>query len=147
MPQSLSNVLVHLVFSTKHRHPRITQEIRRELYPYLTAVLKNHDCPVLQVGGVEDHVHALFQLSRKMSIADVVEKVKTSSSKWAKSKDSEFAWQAGYGAFSVSPSEPDGVIRYIQGQEVHHRLVSFQDEYRELLRLAGMMLDERYAWD
>jgi len=147
MPQPLSNVLVHLVFSTKRRNPRITPTIRRELNPYLTAVLKNHDCPALQIGGVEDHVHVLLQLSRKMSIAEVVEKVKTSSSKWAKPKDPEFAWQAGYGAFSVSPFQSDGVIGYIQDQEAHHRGLSFQDEYRELLRLAGMALDERYAWD
>src|SRR5437764_12391877 len=104
MPQSLSRILVHLIFSTKDRAPALTPEIRAELHPYLAVVLREDDCPSLQVGGAEDHVHLLFGLSRTRTVAQVVEKVKTSSSKWIKTKDmafSEFHWQSGYGAFSV----------------------------------------------
>jgi len=150
MPQSLSRILVHLTFSTKHRAPALTPEIRAELYPYLAAVLRDDECPSLQVGGVEDHVHVLFGLSRTRTIAQVVEAVKTSSSKWIKTKGrefSEFHWQAGYGAFSIGQSNVGAVIRYIQNQEKHHRKVTFQEEFRELLRRYQIDFDERYVWD
>src|SRR5581483_1141630 len=117
MPQSLARVLVHLVFSTKNRAPVLAPEVRAELHPYLAAVLANDDCPSLQVGGVEDHVHLLFSLSRTRTIAQVVENVKTSSSKWLKTKGTQltdFYWQAGYGAFSVSRSQADEVVEYIR---------------------------------
>ncbi|MBI5707229.1 MAG: IS200/IS605 family transposase [Armatimonadetes bacterium] len=148
MPQSLSNILVHLVFSTKARDPALAPAIREELYPYLATVLKNLNCPVLQVGGVEDHVHILFRLSRTLTIAEVVEKVKSSSSRWLKSKGlPSFAWQAGYGAMSLNEDGVAACVRYIQGQEEHHRKVSFQEEFRELLRIAGIEFDDRYVWD
>ena len=107
MPQSLSRILVHLVFSTKDRGPMLTPAIRRELHPYLAVVLRENDCPALEVGGVEDHVHLFFGLSRTVAVAKVVEAVKTSSSKWIKTKGLEFAgfhWQGGYGAFSAGQS-------------------------------------------
>jgi putative transposase len=150
MPQSLSRVLVHLIFSTKYRKPSLTPEIREELYPYLAVVLRDNDCPSLRVGGVEDHVHMLFGLSRRLAVADVVELVKTSSSKWLKTKWShlaKFHWQAGYGAFSVSQSKADSVVRYIRGREAHHRRISFQDEFRTTLDRHGVVYDERYVWD
>jgi len=147
MPQSLSNLLVHLVFSTKHRDPKLTREACSELYPYMTDIFKNHDCPCLQIGGIEDHVHILFNLSPTLTVAQVVEKVKTSSSKWMRAKSPDFSWQAGYGAFSVSSTNSDAVVRYIRGQAEHHRRTTFQDEYRELLKLAGVPFDERYVWD
>lgn len=124
MPQSLSRVLVHLVFSTKSRAPVLAPPILTELHPYLAIVLNNDDCPSLQVGGVADHVHLLFGLSRTRTIAQVVENVKTSSSKWLKTKDpslANFHWQTGYGAFSVSSSKADVVIEYIQKQEKRSR--------------------------
>ena len=133
MPQSLSRVLVHLIFSTKNRVPVFTDAISDELHPYLSVVLNDHDCPSLQVGGVEDHVHLLFGLSRTTTIAQIVEAIKTSSSKWIKTRDErygDFHWQAGYGAFSVSSSQVSRVIRYIQNQPDHHRRFSFQDEFR-----------------
>jgi REP element-mobilizing transposase RayT len=101
------------------------------------------------MGGVEDHLHLLFQLSRTLTVAQVVEKTKTSTSKWMKERwsVSEFAWQAGYGAFSVSPSDLASTVNYIRNQEAHHAKFSFQDEYRELLRLAGVAWDEQYVWD
>ncbi len=148
MPQSLARVIIHLVFSTKHRSPVLTEEIRAELHLYLGGVLRNHDCPPIQVGGVEDHVHLLFGLSRTMTIAQVAERVKTSSAKWIKAKwTGDFAWQGGYGAFSVGVRETDGVVAYIRNQEAHHRKVSFEDELRVLLLEAGVEFDERYLWD
>lgn len=99
-------------------------------------------------GGVEDHIHILFRLSRTVSLAQVIEKTKTSTSKWIKTKGpTDFAWQAGYGAFSVGPAEADRIIAYIKGQEEHHRKVTFQDELRGLLQESGMEFDERYLWD
>lgn len=148
MPQSLATVLVHAVFSTKDRTPWITPEIRQELHPYLVGVLQNIGCPSIQTGGVEDHVHILFRMSRTITLSQVIEKVKTSSSKWVKTKGlPNFAWQAGYGAFSVGPGEADRIIAYIKGQAEHHRKLSFQDELRELLQESGLEFDERYLWD
>ena len=148
MPQSLANILIHLVFSTKDRNPWITTPIREELYPYLGGVFRNIECPVIQIGGVADHIHVLHRLSRTITIAQVVEKAKTSTSKWVKTKGcAEFAWQAGYGAFSVSQDDSDAVVRYLQGQEQHHRSVSFQDEMRKLYGDAEVAFDERYMWD
>lgn len=148
MPQSLATVLVHAVFSTKDRTPWLTPELRQELHPYVVGVLANIGCPSIQTGGVEDHVHLLFQLSRTMSLAQVIERTKTSTSNWLKTKGpTDFAWQAGYGAFSVGPAEVDRIVAYIKSQEEHHRRVTFQDELRGLLRESGMDFDERYLWD
>jgi len=148
MPQSLAIVLVHIVFSTKDRAPRLTADVRASLFPYIGGVLRNVECPLLQIGGVEDHVHLLVRLPRTMTLAQIVEKTKTSTSKWLKTQDLDgFAWQAGYGAFSVGADGADRAIRYIQSQEDHHRKVSFQDELRALMREAGLEIDERYVWD
>src|SRR5258706_6795478 len=150
MPQSLSRILIHLVFSTKNRVGILNPKIQAELHPYLAGVLNGIDCPSLQVGGVEDHVHLLFGLSRTRTVAQVVETVKTSSSKWIKTKGpalAQFHWQAGYGAFSVSQSNANAVIGYIQNQAEHHRKVTFQDEYRKFLRRYQIAYDEKYVWD
>jgi len=150
MPQSLARVLVHLVFSTKNRAPLLTPNIRTQLHPYLSVVLNNDGCPSFQVGGVADHVHLLFSLSRVRTIADVVENVKTSSSKWLKTKEpqlADFHWQSGYGAFSVSRSQTDEVIKYIQRQEEHHKQRTFQQEFRRFLTLNEIDFDEKYVWD
>jgi len=148
MPQSLATILIHVVFSTKDRAPFLTPEIRRELHLYIVGILANIGCPSIQTNGVEDHVHILFRLSRTVPLSQVVEKVKTSTSKWLKTKGvASFAWQAGYGAFSVGPAETDRIIAYIKGQEDHHRKATFQDELRELLVEAGLEFDERYLWD
>ena len=136
MPQSLARVLVHLVFSTKNRAPLLVPEIRSELHPYLAVVLNNDGCLSLQVGGVEDHVHLLFALSRIRTLAQVVENVKTSSSKWLKTKSpalTDFHWQNGYGVFSVSHSHAASVVDYIVRQEEHHGAMTFQQELRQLL--------------
>ena len=149
MPQSLSKVLVHLIFSTKHREPLINPEIRPRLHAYIVGILDNLKSPSLQTGGVADHVHSLFLLHRTISQADLIEEVKKSSSKWMKADGGVpgFTWQGGYGAFSIGESQADTVIRYIQNQEGHHRKVTFQDEFRKFLEKYKVAYDERYVWD
>ncbi|OAI40851.1 transposase [Planctomycetaceae bacterium SCGC AG-212-D15] len=150
MSQSLVKNLLHLVYSTKNRQPWIPKEHREGLYAYQAGIFKEWDSPALIIGGVEDHVHALFSLSKNHPLKKIVEEVKKSSSKWMKAngpKNPEFQWQAGYAAFSVSQSAVDDVKRYIEKQEEHHRKMSFQDELRALLRKHGIEVDERYLWD
>jgi REP element-mobilizing transposase RayT len=150
MPQSLSKLYVHLIFSTQHRESLLIPSVRGPLHAYLATVLKNQDCPALKIGGTSDHAHLLFRLSKNLALAEVVEKVKTSSSKWLKTQSRTlqwFYWQNGYGGFSVSPAEVDSVAAYIEGQEEHHRVVSFQEEYRSFLKEYGVEYDERYVWD
>ncbi len=150
MPQSLSCVHIHLVFSTKNRLPLIDDDIRDSLHRYMAVVYQDISCPSLIINSVEDHIHALFVLSRTMAICDVVEKIKVSSSKWIKKQDPRFrnfAWQGGYGDFGVSKSDVDSVRAYIANQQEHHRELSFQDEYRAFLRRHEITYDERYVWD
>ena len=152
MPQSLAKVAFHLVFSTKNRTSWLQgQELRRELFAYMATILRNNvDSPAILINGVEDHVHVLGLLSRKFAIMDVVQEAKTETSKWLKKQSpalSTFAWQAGYGIFSVSESNIPAVKSYIEKQEVHHRRMSFQDEFRELCKRHGIEWDERYVWD
>ena len=150
MPQSLSRILIHLVFSTKNRVPVLSRTIREELHPYMAGTLSNIDCPSIQVGGVADHVHLFFALSRTSTIAKVVETIKTSSSKWIKTKGPEFAdfhWQSGYGAFSVGQTETGLVSNYIANQEERHKKQTFQEEYRMFLEKYGVKFDEQYVWD
>jgi REP element-mobilizing transposase RayT len=148
MPQSLARVLVHLVFSTKNREPFITAEHRERTFGYLGGALNGMDCPVVVVGGMPDHVHALFVLARTLAVSKVVEELKKESSKWAKAHvHPQFYWQSGYGAFSVSPSNEPQVRTYIETQEEHHKRTTYQDEFRTLLRKHEVEWDERYVWD
>ena len=150
MPQSLSSILIHLIFSTKNRESFLTPEIDAELYPYMASIFKAMKSPALIINGTSDHVHTLFSLARVVTIADVVEEVKTESSKWIKTKGKEFRnfhWQSGYGAFSIGQSQVPTVKRYIRRQKEHHRRVTFQDEYRKFLKLYEVKYDERYVWD
>ena len=150
MPQSLSSILIHLIFSTKNREPLLTPEIETELYPYLASIFNAMKSPALIINGTSDHLHMLFSLSRVVTIADIVEEVKTESSKWIKTKGREFRnfhWQSGYGAFSIGQSQVPTVKRYIARQKEHHRHVTFQDEYRKFLKAYDIEYDERYVWD
>lgn len=151
MPQSLSKIWTHLVFSTKERFPFLSdQTVRRDMHAYLATILKKNHCPTLLVGGVSDHVHALFVLSKNHSIASIVWAIKRSSSKWAKRQGAQlrkFHWQEGYGAFSVSQSEVERVRQYILNQETHHRRKTFQNEFRAFLKKYEIDFDERYVWD
>ncbi len=149
MPQSLSRVLIHLVFSTKHREPLIAPDVQPQLHGYIVGILENLQSPSIQTGGVADHVHILFALHRTASQSQIVEAVKTGSSKWMKSDAgvANFAWQAGYGAFSIGESQVDAVVQYIRNQEEHHRKITFQDEYRKFLEKYQIPYDEKYVWD
>jgi len=151
MAQSLAKVLVHIVFSTKHRFPFLRDKgIRNEMHAYLGGACKNLGCPVLIVGGVDDHVHILCSLSRNLSIAKILGDIKRESSKWIKTKKAglqKFAWQNGYGIFSVSQSQVERVRKYIANQEEHHRKKNFQDEFRAFLKKYEIEYDERYVWD
>ena len=151
MPQSLSRVVVHLVFSTKNRTPWLHEAaLREEFYKYMGGILVNIECPPVLIGGVEDHVHVLCNLSRKLAIMNLVEEIKTEPSKWLKTKRpdlSEFHWQACYGVFSVSQSNVEAVKAYIANQAEHHKKMSFQDEYRKLCERHGINIDEKYVWD
>lgn len=151
MPQSLAKILVHVVFSTKDRRPFLRDKsLREELHRYLGGILAHHDCQTLIIGGVEDHVHLLTTLSRTGTAAEMVKEVKRGSSLWLKTKTpdlQDFAWQNGYGIFSIGFSQVDAVRNYIADQEEHHRRVSFQDEFREFLKRYEVAFDERYVWD
>jgi len=149
MAQSLSKMLVHLIFSTKDRGQMITDDIRDELHAYLVGIFKAYQSPSIIINSVADHVHVLFILSKNHALADIIEEVKKSSSKWVKTKGyqyASFAWQGGYGAFSVSESDCEAVKQYIAKQQEHHREVTFQEELRALLDRNGIAYDERYIW-
>jgi len=151
MPQSLAKILVHTVFSTKDRRPLLREKaLREELHRYLGGILAHQDCQPLIIGGVADHVHLLSTLSRTGTAAGMVKEVKRGSSLWLKTKAADlhdFAWQNGYGIFSIGFSQVESVREYIAGQEKHHRQLSFQDEFRRLLRRYEIEFDERYVWD
>lgn len=149
MAHSLSYNYIHLVFSTKNREPHIVPEMESKLYNYIAGVGKNFDSPVLQIGGIADHIHVLFNLSRKMSLSDFVEEIKKNSSKWIKTQGdyANFYWQSGYGAFSVNPKQIDVVKNYIANQKQHHHRKTFQQEYLEFLTQYNAEYDERYVWN
>ena len=150
MPQSLSSILVHLVFSTKNREAYITSTIEPELYPYLASIFRALKSPSLTIDGTSDHVHILFALGRMITVAQLVEEIKTESSKWIKTKGSEFKsfhWQKGYGAFSIGQSNVTALKRYIRNQKLHHERLTFQTEYRAFLKRYQIDYDERYVWD
>jgi putative transposase len=150
MSQSLSKILVHAVFSTKDRRPFLRDKsLRDELHHYIGGILNNLDCQSLIVGGVEDHIHFLCALSRTCTAAEVIKETKRGSSLWIKteSKDlHDFSWQEGYGIFSIGFSQIEPVKEYIAGQDDHHLKVTFQDEFRQLLKRYEIEFDERYVW-
>ncbi len=151
MAQSLARIWTHLIFSTKNRFPFLSdKKLRTDTNEYLAKMLRKQNCETLIVNGVEDHIHALFALSRTHSIASVVKEIKRTSSAFAKELSptlAKFHWQHGYGAFSVSQSNLDETIRYIENQEEHHERVTFQNEYRAFLKAYGIEYDERHVWD
>jgi REP element-mobilizing transposase RayT len=150
VPQSLSKVILHVVFSTKNREPWIEKSVRPRIHAYLATICRDLGANVLCVGGVAEHIHIIMTLPRVLSQADLIEKIKKSSSKWIKALDPKyrgFFWQRGYSAFSVSPSQLTAAVEYVQTQEDHHRVRTFQDEYRELLHKHGVEFDERFVWD
>jgi REP element-mobilizing transposase RayT len=151
MPQSLAQLYVHIVFSTKNRAPFLKDAAFRErTHAYLKGICDNQASPSLRVGGAEDHVHVLCRLSTTLDAATLIRELKRESSKWIKEENprlGDFHWQKGYGAFYVSPSHVSALIEYIMNQEEHHRRETFQDEFRRLCKKYGVELDERYVWD
>jgi putative transposase len=139
MSHSYISNRVHLVFSTRDRKDRISDEIRPKLWAYIAGMGKNIDAHTFAVGGTANHAHILLALPSTLTLASVVQKIKGSSSKWMNdSGEKSFEWQEGYGAFSVSASNIDAVIHYIEGQPEHHRKHSFEDEFRSLLIKHGI---------
>ena len=150
MPQSFAAVYVHVVFSTKNREPTIHSDWSERLFEYIGGIVRNRKCELLSAGGMPDHVHLLISLGRECSLADLLRDLKANSSRWVHDEfpgNQGFAWQSGYGAFSVSASKLDPVKKYIEDQRRHHASQSFQDEFRELLRRHELTWDERYVWD
>lgn len=151
MPQSLAQIYLHIVFSTKHRKSFLQdREFRDRTHRYLAGICNGLKCPAIKVGGVEDNVHILCRLGKVASPADLIRDLKRDSSKWVKveaPKLAAFHWQLGYGAFSISPAHVDPLIQYISNQEEHHKKETFQEEFRRLCAKYGIAIDERYVWD
>ena len=150
MPQSLSRVILHIIFSTRNREPWLDLDVRPRMHAYLATVCRDLGANFVHIGGVSDHVHIVTTLPRTVSQAQMIEQIKKASSKWIKALDdrySHFFWQRGYGAFSVSPSQLDAALQYVETQQEHHRTRTFQEEYRQLLCRHGVDFDERYVWD
>jgi REP element-mobilizing transposase RayT len=151
MSQSLAKILVHTIFSTKDRAPFLRdRELREQLHQYLGGILSKLDCQPIIAGGVDNHVHFLCSLSRTREASAMVKEVKRGSSLWLKDRSPElrdFAWQSGYGIFSIGVSQIESVRAYIARQEDHHKKVSFQDEFRLFLRKYEIAFDERHVWD
>lgn len=138
------------MFSTKDREQILDDVIRADLHAYIGGIVANHDGTLLKAGSVSDHIHLLIAHPRKFAPADLVQDMKTGSSKWIKTRGvryRSFYWQSGYGMFSVSPSDRHAVESYLERQADHHRTVSFQDEYRRLLRTHDIEWNEDYVWD
>lgn len=149
MPQSYTCLHYHLVFSTKNREPTITPEIQSRLWEYLGGVVRGGKGIPIQIGETPDHVHLLVTLRQETSITDFMRELKAASSRWIHDTipaASHFAWQAGYGAFTISHSAVDSVKQYIANQEEHHKKLTFQEEFRALLQRHGISFDERYLW-
>ena len=150
MGQSLVRNYIHLVFSTKYRQELIYPPYEQKLYSYMARICQNLECHPVKVGGYTDHIHILFKLSQKIALMKVVEEVKSHSSKWMKTNSEsleDFYWQNGYGAFSVNPDGIDRVTNYINNQHAHHSKITFQDEYRGILKKYKTEYDDIYIWD
>jgi REP element-mobilizing transposase RayT len=149
MAQSLSQVYVHITFSTKHRANAIDETIENELHSFIAGICNSLKCNAVKVGGYYDHIHILCQLERQTTQSDLLEQIKKRSSKWIKTKGEKyktFYWQDGYGIFSVNPSEIDKVVTYIENQKTHHSKKTFQSEFRAFLKKYKIEYDERYVW-
>ena len=150
MGQSLVRNYLHIIFSTKHRAPLIDGNIEARLHEYLGGICRGLECPPVRVGGDVDHVHIVCMLSKKLALTKLMELVKSHSSKWIKEHGNlyqKFYWQDGYSAFSVSESQVDAVVRYVDNQRERHKKVPFRDELISLLKAHGLDYDERYIWE
>jgi REP element-mobilizing transposase RayT len=149
MTHNYTYLLTHIVFGTWDCAPIISPDIRPSLFEYMGGIVREIEAVSMTINGMPDHVHLLVSMPPKLAVADVVRVVKANSSRWVHEKwptRKGFAWQGGYGAFSVSQSMAEKVGRYIDEQEEHHRTMSFEQEYRGLLRKHGIEFEERYLW-
>jgi len=149
MGHTYANLLVHVVFSTKDRRPTIRPEFEERLWQYMSGIARQEFGRALKIGGTEDHLHGLLSLRTDVSVAEALRKWKSLSSGWAHKtfpQERLFGWQAGYGAFSVSQSNAAAVIRYIENQKAHHRRMTFEEEFAELLRRHGIERDPNDVW-
>ena len=149
MANSYTSLHIHVVFSTKDRERILDQKIRSELWPYMGRIAKENRMNPIAVGGVEDHSHLLLCIPPALSVSKGVQIIKTGSSRWLHENfriHRYFAWQVGYGAFTVSPGRVAHTIDYIQNQETHHQQTTFQEEYLKFLKESGVVFDERYLW-
>jgi len=149
MGHTYTSCIFHVVFSTKQRRPTITWPMQARLWPYLAGIAKTNGFRALEVGGTQDHVHVLLSLPATMPVSKAVQLLKGGSSKWAHEtfpQERLFAWQEGYGAFSVSVSGLPATIAYIRSQVMHHQRRTFEHEYKSFLEKHGIKWDERYVW-
>jgi REP element-mobilizing transposase RayT len=150
MPQSLAQIYIHIVFSTKEHCPFIQQDIEPELFAYMGDTIKRVGGVPHLINGTADHVHILSSLSRTVALSKYIEEIKRNSSRWIKTKNGDyqkFGWQNGYGAFSVSSSQKKSVEHYIAGQKEHHRNITFKEEFLAFLKKYNVKYDEQYLWD
>lgn len=150
MSQTLVSLYVHVVFSTKNRMNLIDPKIEARLFAYIGGILNNHGCKLISAGGTANHVHLLISLGKLTAMSDLVGHIKRESSAWIKTQEfgtKRFAWQDGYGAFSVGPTQTGSVKKYISTQKEHHYGESFEDEMRYFLNKYAVEFDERYVWD
>ncbi|MEK6799250.1 MAG: IS200/IS605 family transposase [Planctomycetota bacterium] len=149
MAQTLTRLLIHVVFSTKDRRNLITPPIEPELHAYLGGICTNHETPALAIGGIENHVHLLISLSKNIALSDFLMMLKKDSSVWIKTKGrsfSDFHWQDGYGGFSIGESQVGTLTKYIHGQEERHKTISFEEELVTLAKRYGVAFDPRFLW-
>ena len=149
MANTFTSLHYHLVFSTKNRHPWLAADSQQRIWEYLGGIARDNHMKALQVGGMEDHVHIVLGAPPTMAVSKAVQLLKGGSSKWIHDSFpalAAFAWQDGYGAFSVSKSQVPDVVEYVANQREHHRARTFQEEFRALLEKHGMEYDERYLW-
>jgi REP element-mobilizing transposase RayT len=149
MPQSLSKLFVHIIFHIKNPHTKIKREDKDALYAYIGSIIKDNQSIPIIINGAEDHIHILCVMSKNIPLSKLVEEIKRHSSRWIKTKNdyyAHFAWQGGYGGFSVSPSLYNKTKSYIEKQEEHHKKMSFEEEYLLFLKEYGIDYDERYLW-
>ncbi len=147
MANTYTQIHIQAVFAVKDRQSLIKNEWKDELFKYITGIIQHHDHKVLQINGMPDHIHILFGLRPTQSLSDLMKQIKQDSSKWINNKNfvnGKFSWQSGYGAFSYSKSDVPKVINYIKNQELHHKSITFQEEYIQILKELNMEVDERY---
>ena len=150
MAQSLSKILLHIVFSTKNRADIIPESVLKDLHSYIAGICRNNNSEAFRVGGTENHIHISCSLPRTMTVSELLEEIKKTSSKWMKSQENvsnNFSWQSGYGVFSLRQSNLDVLIKYIDNQKEHHKKKSYKEEFIDFLEKYKIEYNEKYLWD